>query len=392
MASNPMDTAMLARMAQQQSLLERYQIQQHQAAAAEQQVRAQQDEMEFNSLLLRKRQIDEMLFQSALSSSRRRSLDTGLPPSLYGPPGAAFSNLPVHLRSHPAAASALMGGAGSGGAALGNHNISNRPIMGDTDALSGKISGRAAFWAEQNRRYSGMSEPQQAASMRMMMGTPGLSVSAASRDSALPQDSGALDEEDDETYFNDAGTDEVDRDFKRSQENFPLKLYRIIYEVVKSGRGDVISFFPHGRAFAVHKPKEFISEIMPKYFATGRMNTFLKQLNLYSFRRITEGRDKGGYFHPQFIHGKRHLCKQIKRKKTDSKPSASKAKALVVSGAGEMKEGDRRSSPVSAEAYASALSKKIQKQGQRGEAKSPPGSPSSSRHPKSRWKKSQEGR
>ena len=398
MASNQMDASILARLAQQQqqhSLLERYQFQQHQQAA-EQHVKAQQDEMEFNSLLLRKRQIDEMLLNSALSS-RRLSMDSALPPSLYSHPGAAgMSNLPVQMGS-AAAAAAMMGNAGAaGGASLGNRNISNRPIMGDTDALSGKISaaglesGRAAFWAEQNRRYS---DPQQAARMRMMMNTaPGLHISTATHNSGISQDLGGLEEEeDDETYFNDTGADEVDRDFKRSQENFPLKLYRIIYEVVKSGRGDVISFFPHGRAFAVHKPKEFISEIMPKYFNTGRMNTFLKQLNLYSFRRITEGRDKGGYFHPQFIHGKRHLCKQIKRKKTDSKPSVSKAKSLAVKGAGEAKEGERLNNPVSTEAYASSLSKKIQKQRQE-EAKSPPDSPSSSRHPKMRWKNSQEGR
>ena len=166
-------------------------------------------------------------------------------------------------------------------------------------------------------------------------------------------------EEDDEIYFDDTGTDEVDRDFKRSQENFPLKLYRIIYEVVKSGRGDVISFFPHGRAFAVHKPKEFINEIMPKYFATGRMNTFLKQLNLYGFRRITEGRDKGGYFHPNFILGKRYLCKGIKRKKTDSKPAAAKTTPKSP----ESKEADvSASSSLSAEEYAKTLAQQMRKQ------------------------------
>ena len=120
-------------------------------------------------------------------------------------------------------------------------------------------------------------------------------------------------------------------------------------------------------------------------------NTFLKQLNLYAFRRITEGRDKGGYFHPQFVQGKRHLCKLIKRKKTDSKPPASKAKSLVA--VGESKEADSRTSPVSTEAYASALSKKIKLEQRREEAKSPPGSPSSSsRHPKMRQKNAEEGR
>jgi len=230
-----------------------------------------------------------------------------------------------------------------------------------------------------------------------------------------------LDEEPDDVYFNDAGVDEVDRDFKRSQENFPLKLYRIIYESVKSGRGDVISFFPHGRAFAVHKPKEFISEIMPKYFSAGRMNTFLKQLNLYSFRRITEGRDKGGYFHPQFIHGKRHLCKLIKRKKTDSKPKVNASTTAKPEKMTPTKTPPRKidtdpdenkdeskaitassnEKPVSTNAYAATLAEKMKRErkekqqqeqqqfASRSSSQSPEAnnsSSSSSRHPKMRWK------
>ncbi|CAB9528350.1 stress transcription factor B-2b [Seminavis robusta] len=103
--------------------------------------------------------------------------------------------------------------------------------------------------------------------------------------------------------------------YPMAREAFPLKLYRILYEAEQNEQDDIISFFPHGRAFAVHKSKEFTRDIMPKYFPAGRMNTFLKQLNLYGFRRITEGRDKGGYFHKDFLKGKRHMCKKIKRKK-----------------------------------------------------------------------------
>lgn len=112
---------------------------------------------------------------------------------------------------------------------------------------------------------------------------------------------------------------EDDPNFKRTREPFPLKLYRILHEAERNGQSDIVSFFPHGRAFAVHKSKEFIRDIMPKYFAAGRMNTFLKQLNLYAFRRITEGPEKGGYFHPLFVHGKRHQCKEIRRKKATTK-------------------------------------------------------------------------
>ena len=44
---------------------------------------------------------------------------------------------------------------------------------------------------------------------------------------------------------------------------------------------------------------------------------------LDGFRRITEGRDKGGYFHEFFLQGRRGLVKKVKRKKLTT-PKASK--------------------------------------------------------------------
>ena len=41
---------------------------------------------------------------------------------------------------------------------------------------------------------------------------------------------------------------------------------------------------------------------------------------MYSFRRITEGREKGAYAHDFFIKGKRALCRKVKRQKTRVKP------------------------------------------------------------------------
>jgi hypothetical protein len=99
-------------------------------------------------------------------------------------------------------------------------------------------------------------------------------------------------------------------------EKFPLKLYRMLDDAETNGDDSIVSFFPHGRAFAIHKPREFVSELMPKYFSTTRMSSFQRQLNLYGFRRITDGQDKGGYFHEHFLRGRKKLCKKIHRKKT----------------------------------------------------------------------------
>jgi hypothetical protein len=106
-------------------------------------------------------------------------------------------------------------------------------------------------------------------------------------------------------------------------ENFSLKLYRMLEEAETEGDDEIVSFLPDGRSFAIHKPKQFESEIMPKYFTTSRMSSFQRQLNLYGFRRITDGREKGGYFHESFVKGKKMQCKKIKRKKSTVKSNQS---------------------------------------------------------------------
>eukprot|EP00980_Cylindrotheca_fusiformis_P030324 scaffold24656_cov181-Cylindrotheca_fusiformis.AAC.1 len=79
------------------------------------------------------------------------------------------------------------------------------------------------------------------------------------------------------------------------------------------GLTDVVSFFSHGRAFAIHKPRRFVSEIMPKFFRQSRFTSFQRQLNLYGFKRITQGRDNGGYYHELFLKGRPGLCVNMKR-------------------------------------------------------------------------------
>lgn len=65
----------------------------------------------------------------------------------------------------------------------------------------------------------------------------------------------------DEEYFKDFGAND---DNRAICETFPLKLYRMLHEVEKSGKGDVVSFLPHGKSFAVRKPRAFVEDIMPK--------------------------------------------------------------------------------------------------------------------------------
>lgn len=65
----------------------------------------------------------------------------------------------------------------------------------------------------------------------------------------------------DEEYFRDFALNEDDRVV---QESFPLKLYRMLYEVKKRDRGHIVSFLSRGKSFAVHKPVAFVEDVMPK--------------------------------------------------------------------------------------------------------------------------------
>lgn len=93
---------------------------------------------------------------------------------------------------------------------------------------------------------------------------------------------------------------------------FPEKLYNMLTAEVESA---LVSWLPHGRAFIIRKPKAFAAEIMPKYFRQSKLTSFQRQLNLYAFRRITQGIDSGAYYHELFLRGRPQLCLRMNRQK-----------------------------------------------------------------------------
>jgi len=97
-------------------------------------------------------------------------------------------------------------------------------------------------------------------------------------------------------------------------ELFPDKLHRMLSEIEQSGESDIISFLPHGRAFAVHNMKKFLEVILPRYFREQtKWSSFSRQLNLYGFSRISSGPDSGAYYHELFLKGRPNLCHYMRR-------------------------------------------------------------------------------
>jgi hypothetical protein len=96
---------------------------------------------------------------------------------------------------------------------------------------------------------------------------------------------------------------------------FPLKLHKLLDDAEMNGFADIICWRIHGRAFVIHNSKEFCLRVIPLYFNQSKITSFLRQLNLYGFLRITHGRDEGSYYHELFLRGKPFLVKQMLRQK-----------------------------------------------------------------------------
>ena len=95
---------------------------------------------------------------------------------------------------------------------------------------------------------------------------------------------------------------------------FPTILHNMLECIEGKGLSHVVSWSPHGRAFAVHDPNAFIKKVMPLFFRQSKISSFQRQLNLYGFVRLTRnGSDKGAYYHEYFLRGRPDLCSQLQR-------------------------------------------------------------------------------
>jgi len=102
---------------------------------------------------------------------------------------------------------------------------------------------------------------------------------------------------------------------KKKHVPFPFKLHIMLHQVEKNNLQQIVSWLPHGRAFAIHDIEKFKSVVMGKYFQQSKVTSFHRQLNLYGFVRITVGKDQGGYYNEYFLRGKPKATERIVRTK-----------------------------------------------------------------------------
>jgi hypothetical protein len=103
---------------------------------------------------------------------------------------------------------------------------------------------------------------------------------------------------------------------------FPSKLYALLEDAARNGNDDIIAWQSDGKAFQIHKPKEFAEVLMANYFDQIKYRSFQRQLHNYGFRLLKKNGNhavqRGEYFHKLFVRGEQDLCLQImtRRKKT----------------------------------------------------------------------------
>jgi hypothetical protein len=96
--------------------------------------------------------------------------------------------------------------------------------------------------------------------------------------------------------------------------HFPWKLHQLLEKTGK-GHSSVVSWFPGGKAFKVHKKEDFCNELMPAFFNSSKYKTFQRSLNLWGFKSVSRGPDKGACYHQFFVRGNADLCKNMIRVK-----------------------------------------------------------------------------
>jgi hypothetical protein len=87
----------------------------------------------------------------------------------------------------------------------------------------------------------------------------------------------------------------------------------MLHTAEKRNEEHIISWIKDGKAFKVHNRNLFIEEYMKKMFNQTKFKSFQRQLNLWGFERVQNGPDKGSYFHPLFVKGRRDCCQRLTR-------------------------------------------------------------------------------
>ncbi|XP_067097673.1 heat shock factor protein 2 [Osmerus mordax] len=121
----------------------------------------------------------------------------------------------------------------------------------------------------------------------------------------------------------------------KQNSNVPAFLTKLWTLVEDADTNEFICWSQEGNSFLVLDEQRFAKEILPKFFKHNNMASFVRQLNMYGFRKVMHidtgivklERDGPVEFqHPYFKHGQDDLLENIKRKVSNSRPEDGKTR------------------------------------------------------------------
>ncbi|KAG8458293.1 hypothetical protein KFE25_005140 [Diacronema lutheri] len=112
--------------------------------------------------------------------------------------------------------------------------------------------------------------------------------------------------------------------------NFIAKLFAMISDPELGG---VVCWNPAGDALQIPHPGAFAHSVLPKFFKHNRTRSFIRQLNLYGFRRRARGSIVLEFYHPHFRRGHAdELPLIVRQKRGVSIASWPRSNALAMHG------------------------------------------------------------
>ncbi|XP_057679275.1 heat shock factor protein 2 [Corythoichthys intestinalis] len=119
----------------------------------------------------------------------------------------------------------------------------------------------------------------------------------------------------------------------RHNSNVPAFLTKLWTLVEDADTNELICWSQEGNSFLVLDEQRFAKEMLPKFFKHNNMASFIRQLNMYGFRKVMhldqgivkQERDGPVEFqHAYFKHGQDDLLENIKRKVSNTRPEENK--------------------------------------------------------------------
>ena len=124
--------------------------------------------------------------------------------------------------------------------------------------------------------------------------------------------------------FNDNHFDSTLLDAKFGKVSFVPQFLVSLYEMVDlPSTESVIGWSTDGDSFQVYNQDLFVLEVLPRFYDTCKLTSWIRQLNMYGFKKIkcknSDGWSVLKYSNAFFMKDHRHLLEHIKRKSARKK-------------------------------------------------------------------------